>query len=256
MTQNYHMKARCLIVEDEKHCADRLTILINRYHADEIEIVSWENNINDALRAIRQHHPDLVFLDIELHQTDAFTMLKELREIDFNIIFTTAHREYALDAIKFSALDYLLKPIDKDELNAAIQKHFRNAAGNTYKQSLELLFEHLGENSHRKKIGIPTLAGIEFVYIHDIIRCQSDINYTHIFLKDKRKLTVAKTLREFEDMLSRHNFFRVHNSHLINLEEVKIYHKGKGGYLILNDNSEIEVATRRKDDLLQLLRKI
>lgn len=250
------MKSRCLIVEDEKHCADRLTILINRHHADEIEIMSWENNIDDALLSIRQQKPDLVFLDIQLHQTDAFSLLKKIPEIDFNIIFTTAHREYAIDAIKFSALDYLLKPIDKDELKAAIQKHFTNAADNTYKKSLELLFEHLGENTQRKKIGIPTLAGIEFVYIHDIIRCQSDINYTHIFLKDKRKLTVAKTLKEFEEMLTKHNFFRIHNSHLVNLEEVKIYHKGKGGYLILNDNSEVEVASRRKEDLLQLLRKI
>jgi two-component system, LytTR family, response regulator len=250
------MKARCLIVEDEKHCAERLTILINRHHADEIEILSWENNNHDALNAIQQHKPDLVFLDIQLHQTDIFSMLKEIPEIDFNIIFTTAHREYAIDAIKFSALDYLLKPIDKDELKVAIQKHFSFAASNNYKKSLELLFEHLSENSARKKIGIPTLAGIEFVYIHDIIRCQSDINYTHIFLRDKRKLTVAKTLKEFEDMLTKHNFFRIHNSHLVNLEEVKIYHKGKGGYLILNDHSEIEVASRRKDDLLNLLRKI
>lgn len=256
MTQNYNMKARCLIVEDEKHCADRLTILINRHHTDEIKILSWENNLDNALMAIQRQKPDLVFLDIQIHQSDIFSMLKEIPEIDFNIIFTTAHSEYALDAIKFSALDYLLKPIDEDELKVAIQKHFRNAAGKTYKKSLELLFEHLNDNSPRKKIGIPSLAGIEFVYIHDIIRCQSDINYTHIFLKDKRKLTVAKTLKEFEDMLSRHNFFRIHNSHLVNLEEVKIYHKGKGGYLILNDNSEIEVASRRKEDLLNLLRKI
>jgi two-component system LytT family response regulator len=250
------MKAKCLIVEDEKHCTDRLTFLINRYHHDQIEILSWENDLDDALRAVQQHKPDLVFLDIQIHESDVFSMLKEIPNIDFNIIFTTAHREYALDAIKFSALDYLLKPIDKDELSLALQKHFRYSSSNDYQKSLELLFEHLGESSHRKKIGIPTLAGIEFVNIHDIIRCQSDINYTHIFLKDKRKLTVAKTLKEFENMLTRHNFFRVHNSHLINLEEVKIYHKGKGGYLILNDNSEIEVATRRKEDLLSLLKTI
>jgi two-component system, LytTR family, response regulator len=250
------MKAKCLIVEDEKHSAERLTFLINRYHRDEIEILSWENELDDALRAVQQHKPDLVFLDIQIHESDVFSMLKEIPHIDFNIIFTTAHREYALEAIKFSALDYLLKPIDKDELSLALQKHFRYSSNSNYQKSLELLFEHLGENNQRKKIGIPTIAGIEFVHIQDIIRCQSDINYTHIFLRDKRKLTVAKTLKDFENMLSKFKFFRTHNPHLVNLEEVKFYHKGKGGFLILNDHTEIEVATRRKEELLSLLKTI
>ena len=153
-------------------------------------------------------------------------------------------------------MDYLLKPVGEEELDIALQKHFQKSYVKDISEKLDILFDHISSSpSQDKKISIPTLTGYEFILIKDIIRCQSDVNYTHIFLEPDKKLTVARTLKDFENMLVPYGFFRVHNSHLININKVIRYNKGKGGFLILENGVEIEVSQRRKDDLIQLMKK-
>jgi two-component system LytT family response regulator len=243
----------CVIVEDEPQSAERLLILLKKNHFHQITVEKWLKTPEEALEYLSAETPDLVFFDVEIRDQTAFELMRQLPRIDFKVIFTTAHQEYALKAIKVSALDYLLKPIDQSELAEAIQKVERSRVGSdSVKQILNLIAD-LKKETLPPKIGLPTLFGQEYVTPEEIIRCQADVNYTHIFLRDGRKLTVAKTLKEYESILTVHGFFRVHNSHLINLREVKFYNKGKGGFLILKDGSEVEVASRRKEALLRAL---
>jgi two-component system LytT family response regulator len=166
-------------------------------------------------------------------------------------VFTTAFEKYAVQAFKFSAIDYLLKPVDPDDLQHAIGKLQEKLSKQEMSAKLEILFHNLKTmEGASKRISVPTLHGLEFLQVRDIVRCESDVNYTNIFLKDRQKITVAKTLKEFEELLTDYNFFRVHNSHLINLTHIKKYNKGTGGYVTMADNSEVEVSTRRKEEFL------
>ncbi|SEG35317.1 LytR/AlgR family response regulator transcription factor [Algoriphagus boritolerans] len=243
----------CVIVEDEPHSAERLLILLGKNHSRQITVDKWLKTPDEVLEYLGKNTPDLVFFDVEIKDQTAFELMSQLPKIDFKVIFTTAHQEYALKAIKVSALDYLLKPIDQTELAEAIQKVEKSLSGSdSIRQMMDLILD-LKKDKVPPKIGLPTLFGQEYVTPEEIIRCQADVNYTHIFLKDGRKLTVAKTLKEYESILAVHGFFRVHNSHLVNLREVKFYNKGKGGFLILKDGAEVEVASRRKEALLRVL---
>ncbi|WP_111670548.1 LytR/AlgR family response regulator transcription factor [Algoriphagus litoralis] len=242
---------QCIIVEDEPQSAERLLTLLERYHSHQVSVEKWLKSPAEVVDYLSKNTPDLVFFDVEIKDQTAFDLMRKLPKIEFKVIFTTAHQEYALKAIKVSALDYLLKPVDRDELAEAIRKMEKSIAKpDAVEQMMELIAE-LKQEKLPVKIGLPTLFGLEYVSPEEIIRCQADVNYTHIFLRDTRKLTVAKTLKEYESILSAHGFFRVHNSHLINLREVKFYNKGKGGFLVLKDGTEVEVASRRKEELLR-----
>ncbi len=244
---------KAIIIDDEQHCVDRIQKLINK-HKNSIDLVKVCKNIEDAKVAIDSLQPDVIFLDVQIHEKTGFDLLKQFVDIDFEIIFTTAFDNYAVNAFKFSALDYLLKPIDEDELNKAIEKLKDKASLKDVSKKVEVLIHNLEEKTeHSKKIAIPTVEGLTFVKVEDIIRCQSDINYTHIFLVGHKKMTVAKTLKYFESLLEQYQFFRTHNSHLINLAFVEKYVKGKGGYILMSEGTHIEVAVRRKDALLKKL---
>ncbi|MBA4298552.1 two component transcriptional regulator, LytTR family [Algoriphagus alkaliphilus] len=243
----------CVIVEDEPQSAERLMILLGKYHFHHIHVEKWLKTPEETLEYLGKNSPDLVFFDVEIRDQTAFELMSQLPKIEFKVIFTTAHEGYALKAIKVSALDYLLKPIDQTELAEAIEKVEKSREkSDSVKQILDLIAD-LKKEKLPSKIGLPTLFGQEYVTPEEIIRCEADVNYTHIFLKGGRKLTVAKTLKEYESLLADQGFFRVHNSHLVNLREVKFYNKGKGGFLILKDGSEVEVASRRKEALLRAL---
>ncbi len=246
-----------LIIDDEQHCIDRLANLLLPSHEKLVEIAGTATNIEDGIKAITLLKPDLIFLDVQIHEKTGFDLLRALPEINFAIIFTTAFEKFAIQAIKFSAIDYLLKPIDDTDLNTAVLKFMNEHSQKMTAQKIELLLHNTQskKNIPRKMI-VPTVSGFEFLEIADIIRCQSDINYTTIYLKDKHKLVVAKTLKEFEELLGEHAFFRVHNSHLINLNCIKTYNKGKGGSVILTDGTEIEVSSRRKDDFIKKLSEL
>lgn len=243
-----------IIVDDEPHCVDRLSGLIHEHFDDSVRILDSFDTVEAAIAGSKRLQPDLVFLDMHINDKTGFDLLTELDSIDFDVIFTTAYEKYAVQAFRFSAVDYLLKPIDADDLRQALQKVEARLQRVETSKKIDVLLDNLrNASAATKKIGIPTVTGISYVQVGDIVRCESDINYTTLFLKDRKKITVAKTLKDFEELLEEYNFFRVHNSHLVNLLLVKHYHKGKGGYIVMMDDAEVEVSVRRKDQLLKKL---
>lgn len=243
---------RAIIIDDEQHCSNRLTDLLNRFCKQAVTIAGTFKNVDDAVAGINTLKPDLVFLDIQLHDQTGFDLLERISQIDFEVIFTTAYDNYAIQAFKFSAVDYLLKPIDPDDLVQSVGKLQKIFHQRELTEKFDALLHNIKTaDTLSKKITVATSKGLLFLQVSDITRCQSDVNYTTIYLKDKQQIVVAKTLKEFEDMLSDHNFFRIHNSHLINMDCIKSYHKGKGGYVTLIDNTSLEVSTRRRDLFLK-----
>ncbi|MDO6518888.1 LytR/AlgR family response regulator transcription factor [Zobellia uliginosa] len=244
---------RAIIIDDEKHCQDRLLLLLGAHGALQVENVA--SSFEEGLVAIKKYSPQVVFLDVQLHDRTGFELLQELVHVNFEVIFTTGYDTYALEAFKFSALDYLLKPIAEDDLHVALEKLKEKISLKEISKKMEVLFHNLDNQkaSDFRKIAVPTVDGLSMIAITDIVRCQSDVNYTHLFLKADKKLTVAKTLKYFEALLEKHHFYRTHQSHLVNLSCVDKYVKGKGGYALMNDGSHIEVAVRRKEDFLRKL---
>lgn len=241
-----------IIIDDEQHCFERLNKLLVQYCSDTISVRAHCCTVQEGLNKIHEIRPSLVFLDVMLNNETGFDMLRQIPEVNFDVIFVTAYDKFAIEAFRFSALDYLLKPVDPDDLIAAVNKLRKKMSANENMQKLEALFKNLS-NHHaaHKRIAISAVSGISFLQIGEIMRCQSEGNYTVIFLKDGRKITVAKTLKEFEDLLCDYDFFRVHHSHIVNLAFVKTYSKGKSASLIMTYNTEIEVAERRRDEFLK-----
>ena len=250
---------KAIIVDDEQQAANRLAELLSKHCKHSVQLVGSFNTIEDAGKAIRSLRPQLVFLDVQIHDKTGFDLLQQLPKKNFDVIFVTAYEKYAIQAFKFSAIDYLLKPVASDDLKQAIEKLNKRKPAEELSRKFETLLENveqLKQYTPPKKIVVPTINGFELLPVIDILRCQSDINYTTIFIKDKQKLVVAKTLKEFEEMLGEYNFFRIHNSHLVNLAYIKSYNKGKGGSVVMIDGSEIEVSTRRKEDFLKKLSRL
>ncbi|MCK0160955.1 LytR/AlgR family response regulator transcription factor [Allomuricauda sp. F6463D] len=245
---------KALIVDDEQHCINRLEGLLLS-EAQDIEIKACCKTIDAAKKEIDRINPDILFLDVQLGNETGFELLSQLKSIDFEVIFTTSYDNYALKAFKFSALDYLLKPIDKDDLADALQKLRQQKSLKETSQKLDVLFHNFKENKQTsKRIAVPTVDGFTMLDTKEIMRFQSDVNYTHIHTIANKKLTASKTIKYFEDVLDECSFFRVHKSHLVNLDYIETYTKGKGGYITLSDGTKIEVAIRRKEELLQKLR--
>lgn len=248
---------RTIIIDDEQSCIDRLTNLFAMHCTDTIKLEATARTPSEGIQTIKNLQPELIFLDVQLGGKTGFDILQEIGEIRFNVVFTTAFEKYAVQAFKFSAIDYLLKPVDPDDLLRAVGKLKEKISREETAQKLDVLFHNLKTiGGASKRISVPTINGLMFLQVSDIIRCESDVNYTHIFLKGKQKITVAKTLKEFEALLSEYNFYRVHNSHLINLAYITRYDKGKGGFVSMIDQSTIEVSTRRKDDFLKRLAQL
>ncbi len=248
---------QAIIVDDEQHCINRITKLLKKYE-NLIQVAYTADTVFKAKQYIEKKQPDIVFLDVQIYEETGFDLLKQLSNINFEIVFTTAHENYALEAFKFSAIDYLLKPLDEDDFDRAIKKIKNKTSLTELSKKMEALFHNLKEvnTASPKKIALPTLEGLTLVYVHDIIRCQSDTSYVHLFLQGNKKITVAKTLKYFENLLETHGFFRTHHSHLINLLMVDKYVKGKGGYALMQDGSHVEVAVRRKEQFLKQLSAI
>ncbi|UTW64284.1 response regulator transcription factor [bacterium SCSIO 12741] len=245
---------RVIIVDDEEGARESLTNLLEKY-VDDVKIIAKAESIASAMEKINKYKPDLVFLDIEMPFGSGFELLERMQPIDFNIIFVTAYDHYALKAIKFSALDYLLKPVDIDELRKAVDKH-RETREAAPAESYQNLVENLRSESTERKLAIPDSNGIIFVKISDIIRCESDGNYTRIFLKTGKKILASKTLGEYESLLENEYFYRVHRSHLINLQHIKKYLKGEGGYVVMSDDSKVDVSRRKKSGFMEMLAEI
>jgi len=244
---------KVLIIDDEKHCCDNLQWQLQQYCPD-VEIMAVCNSAEKGLQQILHQQPQLIFLDVEMPEMTGFEMLETLKEINFDIIFTTAFNKYAIRAIKFGALDYLVKPIDKDELREAINKHLQHQQRDSLKQ-LTALLSHIKKSNDLsfQKIALPTMHSYELVPLNNIIVCESNNNYTDVRLNNGQHFLISKTLKQIEDLLDMSPFFRVHNSFLVNLQYAIRYVKGEGGYLVLNNDMTVPVARSKKEALLKLI---
>ena len=241
------------IVDDEPFCCESLATLLERY-CPAIKVLDICYSGAAALQSITEHKPQILFLDVEMPHMNGFELLEKLPEINFELIFTTSYDQYAIKAIRFSALDYLLKPIDREELQKAVQKAAQRMH-HPLPQQIEILLQKLNHPVLPiYKIAIPTMEGLQMVFVDSIISCTSDSNYTILHLKNKQKITASRTLKEIEEMLEDYSFARAHNSFLVNLNEVEKYVKGEGGYLVMSDGSAVDVSRARKDMLLNKLR--
>ena len=242
---------RSIIIDDELHCLESLSLLINEF-CPEIQLLDQCRSAIKGLEAIARFKPDLVFLDIELPMMNGFELLEQFSTIPFAVIFTTSYDQYAIKAIRFSALDYLLKPIDPKELVMAVKKVQEERHLPLAEQFQILLKQIQGKNSGFSKIAVPTAEGFELIPAEQIIYCEANDNYTHFFLKDKTKIIACRILKEIETQIQDFSFFvRVHNSYLVNLNEVTKYVRGEGGYLIMSDGSSVNVSRSRKEALLK-----
>ena len=248
---------KAIIIDDEQHCVDVLSAMLTKKFALEIELIGAASSAAAGKQLIASKKPALVFLDVEMPNETGLDLLMSLDKIDFEVIFTTAHEHYALKAIKLNALDYLLKPFSVEDLEDAIEKCRQKRSNSFNAEALRSLMGNLrSPATETKKIGLPTGNGIRFVNIKDISHIESENNYSHFFFTDKTKLIVSKTLKEFEDLLEGYHFFRIHNSHLVNLAYVQSFLQKDGDYIILTDGSKLEVSRRRKAELLEILKTL
>ena len=242
---------KAIIVDDEPYCCETIATLLE--DNDEVEIVAECYNGIDALEAIRKYNPGLVFLDVEMPKMNGFEMLQQLPSVNFEIIFTTSYDQYALKAIRFSAIDYLLKPVDDEELKSAVQKVIRRSQKPIAEQ-LEILMQKIHQPSTKVlKIAMPTMEGFQMIMIDSIISCEADSNYTTFHLKSNKKIVVCRNLKDIEELLEDHSFTRVHRSFLVNLHEIEKYVKADGGYVVMSDGSEILISRNKKEELLKKL---
>jgi two-component system LytT family response regulator len=244
---------KAIIVDDEPHFRENLRTIMN-LQATDIEVVAEAGSVAEAVRLIMQHKPQLLFLDVHLPDGLGFDILKQLGSSGHKVIFTTAHDNYAITAFRFNAIDYLLKPVDPEMLIEALSRVREQPFLNSGLE--ERLQDVLSKPSERTKISLPTLEGITMLNIQDIIRCESDGSYTSFFTTKGRRIVVSRSIKEYDELLTPHRFFRVHQSHLVNLQYVEQFLKVDGGTLIMSDGSQIEVSRRRKDQLLQLIQSL
>jgi len=243
---------KAIIIDDELSSQQNLQQKLIEFCPD-IKVIASAQKPEEAILLIRQHNPDVIFLDIEMPRMNGFRMLDELGELDFDIIFTTAYNHYAVDAIRISAFDYLMKPIAIKDLQNAVERLVKQRQGRT-KDKLDVLRQSLSSSkSQEEKMAIPTSEGLEFIPIKTIMHIESSSNYSKLFFTDGKSLLVTKLLKDFEDMLLPYNFYRVHNSHLINLAYIKKYIRGEGGQVIMQNGDVIDVARRKKEEFLKLI---
>ncbi|WP_298221843.1 LytTR family DNA-binding domain-containing protein [Flavobacterium sp.] len=249
-----------LLIDDDKHLREGMKSLLER-HAPEILIVGEAESVKTGIEAIEKHNPQVVFLDIHLTDGTGFDILEQVAKtngkLTSHIVFITAHEQYALKAFKFSALDFLLKPVDPEDLKKSIAKIKEALEKNTSFEHIDLLLENIRKKvDHFKRIALSTTDGIHLFEINDIIRCESHDNYTQFFIKNHKPLLISKTLKEYEELLSEHGFERIHQSHLINLSYLKSYIKTDGGYVIMGDNAKLPIAQRKKERLQELIKSL
>ena len=244
---------KVLLVDDEKKARETIFNILEIY-CPEVEVIAEAASAKEAIEAIEKHQPDLVFLDINMPGGNGFEVLQHFKTIDFKIIFITAYEQYALQALKLSALDYLLKPINADELAAAVKRASIVIEKENFNKKIQTLLVNTDIlKAEYKRIVLKTNETIHIVPIQDIIRCESERNYTTFFLSSGKKIVMSNTLKEYEELLSSYRFFRIHNSHLINMDYILSYEKKEGGYFVMKDNSRIPVTAGKKDLLLSII---
>ncbi len=244
---------KAMLIDDEINCLSSLEILLNT-HCPSVQILQKCQSASQSLPLIAELEPDLIFLDIEMPNMNGFELLEQIRTKPVSVIFTTAYDQYAIKAIRYSALDYLLKPIDPKELVQAIQRLEPQLPESSFEQ-FQFLIDKIARKEHtHNKLAIPNLEGFKMVSVEEIVYCEADDNYTHIVLKNKPKIIASRTLKDFQRLLDDHHIFiRVHHSFLINLNEIQQYVRGDGGYVVMSDGSHINVSRNKKKNLLKYL---
>jgi len=246
-----------VLVDDDINLREGMKALLARY-APEIQITGEAEGVDEGVRVIAQTNPEVVFLDIQLGEGTGFDILEKLNgKIESQVVFITAHEQYAIKAFRFSALDFLLKPVDPDELQKVIGKIKKTLQRNDTFGHIDLLLENIRKKvDNFKRIALSTTDGIHLFDISDIIRCESTDNYTTFYIKNHKPMLISKTLKEYEELLSEHGFERIHQSHLINLNYLKSYIKKDGGYVIMADNSTLPVSQRKKEKLQEMIKNL
>jgi len=245
---------KCIIVDDEIGAREILVQMLKLYCTD-IEIIGLAHNVDSAYELISSLNPDLVFLDIKMPDGSGFNLLERFPKLNFQVVFVTAHEEYAIKAFRFSALDYILKPVDPSDLINAVDK----VSGINNVNDLDKQFKIMKENFYNestqteKKIVLRTTENIYVIPISEVVRCRSEKNYTYFYFTNREKIIVSRTLKDFEEILTDHGFMRVHRSNLINLKYISRYEKSEGGYVIMLDDSRVDVSHRKKEKLLSYI---
>ena len=246
------MQIKSIIVDDEKHGRENLAGILREF-CPEVSLLGEADSVEAALSLIREQPPDLVFLDIEMPRANGFRLLEHLQNFSFEVIFVTAYDNYAIKAIRFSAADYILKPVNHNDLKAAVKKVAERILQKQKNVRMKQLYHNLFQPGS-PRIGLPDGDQIQFSEVHKIIRCQGEGNYTHIYFENGNHMLVAKTLVEFEDLLQEFGFARTHKTHLVNLKHVKSYIKTKNS-VKLSNNEHIPVSRRRKENVLEQLKR-
>ncbi|MBL7747025.1 MAG: response regulator transcription factor [Chitinophagaceae bacterium] len=247
---------KAILIDDEKNSRESLRKKIET-HCPQLSILAECSNGQEGLQAIQQYQPDIVFLDIEMPHMNGFTMLQHLPERNFELIFTTAFNQYAINAIRYSAMDYLVKPVDVTELVNAVQRISEKKKTAINEKQLEILAGYLSQQKQGPdKIAVSVATGLEIIDIASIIYLEATGNYTNLYIEDSKPLLSSKTLKEFEDILPPALFCRIHNASLVNVSFIKKYNRGEGGQVVLANGTILDVARRRKDELLQLIQKL
>jgi two-component system, LytTR family, response regulator len=244
---------RTVLIDDEIDSNRILQTLLENY-CPQVEVVGTADGVGMAVAVIRDVRPDLVFMDIEMTQGNAFDLLNRLQPVNFHVIFVTAFDNHAVRAFRYNAIDYLLKPVNIKELCVAVEKLSRKVVESNVLDRVKSMFENMhGAATSERKIAFPTLNGLSFILIRDIIRLEAKGRYSHIYLLGGTRIMTTGSIKDFEDMLPEAIFFRIHNSHIINLNKIRSYQKGRGGNVTMDDDSCIEVANRRREAFIQRL---
>ncbi len=244
----------CVIIDDEKPARDALELMLIRYFPEKVKVVAKAESLKEGVFAIYKHSPDLVFLDIEMPEEKGFEIFTYFQQVTFSVIFTTAYKEYAIKAIKLAALDYILKPVGLDDLQEAIALYDKRQLSGIPVESIEKLISAMNPaTSTVVKVVLPTFHGFQLEKVNSIIYCEADLNYTKVHTVNGGELLISKPLNAIESLLPANMFYRIHKSHLVNLNYIKSYSRAEGFHVILEDGTKLDVATRRNDDFIHAL---
>ncbi len=240
---------RTVLIDDEKNSLIILTKLLER-HCPQVEVIATGQSVAEGIKIINEHKPELVFLDISMPDGEGFEVLEKIDETALEVVFVTAYNQYAIKAFEFSALHYLVKPVTGAQLKEAVERFEQ-----TITEDISEKIEVLNNNMHKKldRLILPTSSGLNIILLEEIFRCESSNNYTTFFLRNNKKIVVSKSIQVYEKMLSNSGFCRIHNKHIVNMQYIKKYVKGRGGYVVLTNDKQVDVSEGKKKNFLEEL---
>ena len=243
-------KIKAVLIDDENDSIEVMQMLLAK-HCPTVEVVAWANSVDDGLKIINEYNPHLVFLDVEMPGKNGFEVLKEITNPSFHVIMVTGYENYAIKAIKHSAIDYLLKPVAEEDFTQAVNKAIELKGNELSARKLELMLSNMTKNEF-SKIAIPSIDSFEFIDKKDILYCEADVSYTTIYLENK-KIVSTNNIKKLESILTETNFFRLHKSFIVNIDKIQKVLKTDGGSVVMPNDIQIPIARRRKDEFMQII---